>query len=174
MVLASLVVVGQNNNVAPLQECAVFWPPLTSATGVTGGHQPKLIEPVGILFAFHDEDGGAGLLQQVRQAVGHNAAALHAPVPAPACNIRAALAKTFGFQPHNLECQRPSFVAVVVGGHQARFCCCWGAGLQALLHQPVHGLRVVCVAQAAANQGKQATAFLPLMVVERGFGQVNG
>jgi hypothetical protein len=127
MVAARIVVVGQDYNVSPVEECIKFGPPFRlarlavcssfrSTPGVAGGDEPEAGKPVGVLLALNREDDAiGGSSDQFREAIGNLPRALHLPNAATSA-VRPPLSEILWLEPANLKQQLALLVAVIVSG----------------------------------------------------------
>src|SRR5690606_7410273 len=95
----------------------VFGPPFAGTVGVAGGGIALGGEPVGVLFAFDDEDGVAVLdgCDDFGEPVDDSAGVAEFPFPA-AVAVGAALPELFAGLAYDLEEEVAAFVDVVVDG----------------------------------------------------------
>src|SRR4029077_4566369 len=117
LVLQLRIVVADHDNIGTAQEFIELFAPFSDAAGVRGRRIAKLYGGVGILLALADQHGllGAPRLDQLAQAVEHDARALDLPYPA-ALAVRSPLLKSLdrvgGVEAHHFEQQCASFIAV--------------------------------------------------------------
>ncbi|MCY1360360.1 hypothetical protein D9M69_469820 [compost metagenome] len=63
---ARVVIVRQNDHLAPLEVRSQRGGPLVGAPCVAGGHQPGSGKRIGVLLTLHDEHQRVGMLQHLR------------------------------------------------------------------------------------------------------------
>jgi len=79
MGITSLVIVRDDDDITPFEILSEAVSELASTTRIAGCHKAQIGQCVRVLFAFHDEDGLGGIVEDVWQTVGQGLSVAQTP-----------------------------------------------------------------------------------------------